>query len=126
MPDRLAENGLQLRDASRASACASACIASQARRFPAVTNASDPPATIASAYPSRIARNASPMLVADDEHAVEKFTIGPRKLFAIETWPAAALFIPSTTVVGLTRPFPACSWRYDSSMALAPPRPVPQ
>ena len=126
MPRRFAENGLQLRVGSLGSACASACIASHARRLPCVMSASEPPATMTSAYPALIARYASPMLAADDEHAVDTLSTGPRRPFAIEMLPAAALFMPSTTLLGRTRPPPTYSSRYDSSIVEAPPSPVPQ
>src|SRR5437660_6553087 len=66
------------------------------------------------------------MLVAEDEHAVDTLSRGPRRPYTIEICPAAALFIPSTTVVGRTRPFSRYSMWYDSSIVVAPPRPVPQ
>src|SRR6185503_20708 len=126
IPVRFFENGLQLFAGSFASACASACIASHARRLPFVTSASDPPATIASAKPCLIARYASPIAAEDDEHAVDTLSTGPRNPFAIEIWPAAALFIANTTLVGRTRPLPAYNSRYESSIDAAPPSPVPQ
>src|SRR5436305_222837 len=97
MPVRFAENGLQLRAASFASARASACIESHSRKLPFVISDSDPPATITSAYPCLIARYASPTLLADDEHAVDTLRIGPPSPFAMEIHPAAALFMPRTT-----------------------------
>src|SRR4051794_2554218 len=126
MPVRFFENGLQLRDGSEGSACASACIASPARRLPFVIRASDPPATIVSAKPCLIARYASPTAAADDEQAVDTLSTGPRSPLAIEICPAAALFIARTTLVGRTRPRPAYSSRYESSIDVAPPSPVPQ
>ena len=74
-----------------------------------------------------MSRYASPMLAADDEHAVEKLSIGPRKPCAIETCAAAALFMPSTTAVGRTRrPADSKYLLYESSIVAAPPSPVPQ
>ena len=49
----------------------------------------------------------APTLVAEEEHAVDTLTTGPPRWLAMEMWPAAALFIPSTTAVGRTRPLPA-------------------
>ena len=57
----------------------------------ASTHASVPPASIKSASPRWIDRNASPTACAPAAHAVAVVRFGPRKSCAIDTCPAAAL-----------------------------------
>jgi hypothetical protein len=96
-------NGLQLADASDASAGASVRSACHAASTTCVSSASAPPATTASARPLRMACIASPMAIAEEEQAVEKFANGPRSPHFMATCDPAALVIAITTESGRRR-----------------------
>ena len=71
--------------------------------------ASAPPATITSASPNMIKRDASPIACAPVEHAVTTEWFGPLKPYLIDTWPEIRLINAPGTKNGLTRRGPFSS-----------------
>ena len=70
------------------------------------TGASAPPATITSAAPRLMISAASPMALAEAAQAVTVQVLGPKRLYRLETRPAAILEIICVIVSGLTRAGP--------------------
>ena len=84
-------------------------MACHASSMPAVSGASEPPATTTSASPERINRRASPMAMADDAHATDVVVAGPPSPSRIAMCAAAALCIAMTISIGEVRARPRCS-----------------
>ena len=61
---------------------------------------SDPPVTMAGDMPERTIWNACAIAWFDDAQAVETVKLGPLRLYSIDTWLAAALFISLGTTKG--------------------------
>ena len=68
---------------------------------------SDPPVTMTRDTPLRIIQKAWPIAWFELAQAVATVKDGPLRLYCIETWLAAALFISFGTMKGWTRFFPS-------------------
>ena len=90
------------------------------------TEASAPPATITSASPYLMIRQASPMAWAPVAQAVTTAWFGPLKPWRIDTWPETRLISAEGMKNGLTRRGPfSCSSMAVSAMVPRPPMPEP-
>src|SRR5574341_460555 len=102
-----------------------AVICAKATSAMSTNAASAPPATMASASPSWIARKARPIAWLDAAQAVVVQKFGPRRPSAMAMCPAAAFGMSWGTVKGETRLGPlVCSTLSLASRELIPPMPV--
>ena len=123
-PSRSASNGRDARAGSSLRVL-SAPMRANAEIVSGVTPASVPPATTASAVPSRMRRAPSPIACVPAAHAVAMHMLGPVQPKLIEIAPAVAFGIIIVTKNGLTRLAPrSMNVCWLISIDSSPPTPV--